>query len=277
MEDRRTDRIKVTQEMIEDYIRSLKEKGLCEASIQNYGLTLKSLCQYLSDPGEICSETVSEWAEDMDRRGYGARTINARISVLNSFLLYLGKREWQLRDFQRHPEGIQPELSRTEYRRLLSTAKLLEKERAYLLIKTLGGAGVRMQELSQITVEAVREGTIPVTCHNQKRNLYLPAVLQKELLDYAGRNGRKSGPLFVTQEGTPMSRSSVYHAINDISRDAKVPEEKANPRCLWKMYQSTYEGIRFHMAKIAEETYERMIEEEQLTLGWEEQPDLYEG
>lgn len=274
MENRRDDGIRLGPEVIGDYLQSLEEKGLCEASIQNYGLSLKSLYQYLPEPKVIGGATAAEWAEDMEQKGYGARTINARISALNSFLLYRGKREWQLYDFHRQPEGVPPQLSRAEYRRLLGAAKHLEKERTYLLIKTLGGAGVRMQELSQITVEAVREGTVLLVCHNQERRLYMPEGLRKELLEYAGRNGRKSGPLFVTQEGAPLSRSSVYHAINDISRAAQVPEEKANPRCLWKMYQSTYEGIRFHIARIAEETYERMIEEEQLVLGWDEE-DAY--
>ncbi len=67
-----------------------------------------------------------------------------------------------------------------------------------------------------------------------------------------------------------MSRTAVYHCINNISREARVPEEKVNPRCLWKMYQNTYEEIQVHIARIAEQSYERMVEEEQLILGWEE-------
>ncbi len=70
--------------------------------------------------------------------------------MLNSFLLYMGKKEWQSSDFCRGLNDIQPELSRTEYKRLLQAAKLLGKERTYLLIKTMGGAGVRVQELLQI-------------------------------------------------------------------------------------------------------------------------------
>ena len=70
--------------------------------------------------------------------------------MLDSFLLYMGKKEWQSSDFCRGLNDIQPELSRTEYKRLLQAAKLLGKERTYLLIKTMGGAGVRVQELLQI-------------------------------------------------------------------------------------------------------------------------------
>lgn len=276
LQEKTTETIRLTEEEIEEYIQSLNQKGLCEASIQNYRATLRKLGSYLQEDKQIGRMTAARWARHLEEEGYEARTINARISVLNSFLMHAGKREWQLCGFQRQPKDVQPELSREEYRRLLSTARLLGKERVYLLIKTLGGAGVRMQELSQVTVEAVQKGVIRVSCHNQKRNLYMPAVLQKELLDFAKREGIRKGPLFVTRKGGPLSRSSVYHSVNGISKDAKVPEEKVNPRCLWKMYQNTYAGIQFHYARIAEQSYERMLMEEQLVLGWEEEQMPYD-
>ena len=72
---------------------------------------------------------------------------------------YLGHREWQMGDFHRDKGNIQPELSRTEYLRLLSAAKHLGKEKAYLLIKTLGGAGMRVQELPQLTLIVILRAT----------------------------------------------------------------------------------------------------------------------
>ncbi len=269
MSYKETDVIRLTPEEIEGYIRSLDEKRLQAASIQNYRAILKSLYLYLPEDKLMSRRTPGEWVRYLNESGYGARTVNARISVLNSFLRYMGKREWQSEEYRRQPDDVQPELSRAEYRRLLKTAKKLCREREYLLIKTLGGAGVRVQELPQITVEAVKEEVIPVSCHNLRRNLRLPPALKKELLDYAGREGRPRGPVFATPEGSPLSRYSVYHGINSIGREAKISEEKANPRCLWKMYQNTYERIQFHIAEIVEQAYERMIEEEQFLLGWE--------
>ena len=269
LKDKETDGIRLTQEEIEAYARSLDERGLQAVSIQNYRAILKSLYLYLPEDKRICQKTPAEWVDYLKRQGYGVRTVNARISVLNSFLQYMGKREWQSREYQRQPEDIQPELSRAEYRLLLKKAKELGRERDYLLIKTMGGAGVRVQELSQMTVEAVREGTLLLSCHNQRRMLHLPAALQKELLAYAGRERRPAGPVFADTKGAPLSRYSVHHGINRIGREAGVSEEKTNPRCLWRMYQRTYEGIQVCIEKIAEQAYGRMIEEEQLILGWE--------
>lgn len=45
-----------------------------------------------------------------------------------------------------------------EYLRLLQAARILEKERTYLLVKIFALAGIRVGELPQVTVERVRAG-----------------------------------------------------------------------------------------------------------------------
>lgn len=96
--------------------------------------------------------------------------MNTRISVWNSFLRYLGRREWQIVDFEREVVKVQPRLSRTEYLRLLSAAKQLDKEKTYLLIKTLGGAGMRIQELPQLTLGFTCAQRSFRNCVNWERN-----------------------------------------------------------------------------------------------------------
>ena len=61
-----------------------------------------------------------------------------------------------------------PELSRREYLRLLKTARIMKRERTYFLIKTICSTGVRVQQLPQVTVEAVEAGTAVVTGQLQK-------------------------------------------------------------------------------------------------------------
>ncbi len=260
--------IRLTPEVIGRFLENLSEKGRSPASLQNYRTILMGLYAYLPEDKILSGNILAKWRKSLEEQGYYARTINTRISVLNSFLQYLNHREWQQDDFYRQLADDQPELTRKEYLRLLQAAKLLEKERVYLLIKTLGGAGVRIQELHQLTVEAVREGSVRLSCHHCERVLKLPEALRKELLDYAGREGIYKGPVFVTRDGMPLARSSVWRYVNSVSRDAQVPEEKANPRCLWKMYKSTCDSIRADIDRLAAQAYERMMEEEQLLAGW---------
>ena len=114
-----------------------------------------------------------------------------------------------------------------------------------------------------VTAEAVRTGAI------SELDIRFPAFLRGELLDYCRRNGVEHGPVFVTRNGRPMYRTAVFDAIQRLSRDACVPEEKCNPRCLRKLYRSTQESIQASFALLMEQAHERLLETEQLTTGWE--------
>ena len=260
----------ITEGKIEDFLDHLARKGRGESSLQSYRRILMGLYRYLPGDKSIGEATGPLWKRHLEEQGSSPATVNSHLSVWNSFLQYLGRRQWQMEDFNRETERIQPELSRREYLRLLSAAKQLGKEKSYLLIKTLGGAGMRIQELPQLTVEALETGVVELEYHNsrQRRMLHLPEGLRAELRDYVRREGKESGPVFATQEGEPMARTSVNYFISVVSRDARVSEEKATPRCLWKMYQETCREIRSNVAVLIEQSYQRMLEEEQLVMGW---------
>lgn len=261
---------KISPETIEAFLADQKEKGRKASSLQNYRRTLLELYRYLPEDKCIREQTGSEWKVCLEKQGLQPATVNTRISIWNSFLRYLGRREWQMEDFEREKVKVQPRLSRTEYLRLLSAAKLLEKEKTYLLIKTLGGAGMRIQELPQLTVEAVTKGKVELEASvtGRKRVLRLPVGLREELLDYTHREGIKCGPVFGTAEGVPMARSNVNYFVGLVSRDARVDEEKVTPSCLWKMYRETCEEIQANVAVLIEQTYQNILEEEQRITGW---------
>ena len=164
----------------------------------------------------------------------------------------------------------QPELSRAEYLHLLQTAKMLGKEKVYLLIKVFASTGLFAQELPEVTVEAVHDGKIVCAQNKQKRIVTVPSCLQRELLDYAQKNGILSGPVFQTRDGRPMHRTYVTAAIRNLCEEAKVPGEKGNPKSLRKLYLSTRSGIESNIALLVEQAMERMIEQEQFSVGWEE-------
>ncbi len=260
----------LTQERIESYLSYLSGKGRSRSSLESYRRILLGLYEYLPEEKFIGNRTGPEWKAYLKEQGFSSATVDNRMSAWNSFMQYLGRREWQMEDFCREKGNVQPELSRTEYLRLLSAAKHLGKEKAYLLIKTLGGAGMRIQEIPQLTVEAVEKGAVELQYHNskQKRRLHIPEGLQKELLDYAKREGIFQGAVFRSADGEAMGRSSINYYINSVCRDARVDESKANPRCLWKMYQNTCTRIKDSISILIDQAYQKIVEEEQLSVGW---------
>ena len=123
-----------------------------------------------------------------------------------------------------------------------------------------------LKELPQLTAEAVRNGEV----HLSGDVLHIPKCLRQELLSYISRAGILSGPLFVTRSGTPIRRTSVTAYIQRLAHDACVPVEKCTPRCLRKLYLTTRENIRSSLDLLMEQTYDRMLETEQMTIGWKD-------
>lgn len=147
------------------------------------------------------------------------------MSAANSFLEWLGCREFQLTGRLSCGRDAQLELTRSEYLRLLSTARALRQERVYLLIKLFTSTGLPVHELEQVTVEAAGEGVLLLPGEAMPQRL--PDCLRRELLDYARRRGISSGPIFVTRTGRPCGRAGVSVSIRRLCRDAQVPRKRA--------------------------------------------------
>lgn len=260
---------KVSPEIIEAFLEEQARKGRKASSLENYRRILLELHRYLPEDKRIVEKTGPEWKRSLEGQGLQPATVNTRISVWNSFLRYLGRREWQMADFEREKKS-RPRLSRTEYLRLLSAAKQSGKEKTYLLIKVLGGAGMRIQELPQLTAQAVRQGEVELKTSGavKQRVLHLPAGLREELLDYMQREGIRRGPVFGTAEGCPMARSNVNYFVGLVSKDARVDDEKVTPSCLWNMYRETCQEIQENVTALVEQTYQNMLAEEQRVTGW---------
>lgn len=221
------------------------------------------------DDKSIRRDTLPWWREKLAEEGCSAAGINQFVIVVNGDLGYMGARELQVTDRLESAEEPQLELTRHEYLRLLSVARTLEREQTYLLVKVFGNSDLPVQELSRLTVEAARAGMISISRRCSKEIIRLPNSVCRELLDYAERQGISTGPIFVTRAGKLIDRTYAAQSIRRLCPAAQVPEEKGSPRCLRKMYQATREGIERNVALLVERAQDRLLEEEQLTVGWE--------
>lgn len=262
--------VPVTRQQIAEYLESLRAQGRVEESVKKYGRDLAMLYDFLTDGKEIDRTTLARWREELLARGYAPRTVNAAISEANSFLGWLGRREYQLPRQLEIAGGAQPVLTRAEYLRLLSTAREMGKERTYLMVKVFAVTGIGVQELPRLTVEAVREGRLEVNSGGRRQFISIPASLRDDLTRYIHRTGLTGGPVFVSRNGKEIWRTTVTGEIQGIAHNAGVPPEKCNPRCLRKLYLTTMAGIEASVHPLVEQTYERLLEQEQLTVGWGE-------
>ena len=258
----------ITPELIQAFLEEMEEKGLRAGTVGTYRAKLESLYHVLPQSKQIVPDTLAKWKEHLLEEGYAPRTVNLAISTANNFLSWLGRRDLQLTSSMDLPDDALPELTRKEYLRLLQTARNLEDERGYLLVKVFATTGLNVQDLSKLTVESVREGRLAVSPNRCKRLVRLPDCLQAELSHYIQHNQIAGGPVFRTRGGTPLSRSVVTKYIRDLCHDARVDENKGNPRCLRKLYLETLAGIEVNISLLIEQAHDRLLETEQLTIGW---------
>lgn len=257
-------------EQADDYLEHLQKRGRTPETIRTYRRNLLLLFETLPKSGRLDHRALARWRDAMLEQGYTPRTVNVRLASANGFLDYLGLRDYQL-PMQLKPaeDEIQPELTRNEYLRLLSAARALGKERTYFLVKVFAVLGLSVHDLPNLTVKAVEAGTLMATANRSHQIIRIPNSLQAELRDYLQREGIQSGPVFRTRNGKTVNRTAVTGCIQQLARDARVAPEKCNPRCLRKLCQSTRESVQQNISLLVEQALDRLLEQEQLTIGWE--------
>ncbi len=265
-----TEGVVIREEDIQRFLADYEKSNRTVGTVQFYRRKLRRFYEDLPEDKTIRYGTLQNWRESLLQNGYTSGSVNAFLSAANSFLDYVGHREYQLAGQLKEEKPPMPELSRAEYLHLLQTAKVLNKEKVYLLIKLFASTGLYAQELPEVTVEAVRERKIICNQNKYKQIVTVPACLKKELLDFANKNDILSGPIFQTRDGRPMHRTYVSAVIRNLCKDAKVPSEKGNPKSLRKLYLSTRAGIESNISLLVEQAMERMMEQEQFSVGWNE-------
>ena len=258
----------ITLEEIEQFLTLYESLDRTEGTIKFYRRKLLRFYQDLPEDKRIRYGFLEKWREALLKE-YKPASVNAFLSAVNTFLDYIGHREYQLEGQLREEKPPQPELSRAEYLHLLHTAKALGNEKVYLLIKLFACTGLFAKELPNLTVEALREGKVLCYQNRVKQIVAIPACIQKELLSFTERNGIGSGPVFRTRSGRAINRTYVPILMKPVCEAARIPDGRANPQALRKLYLSTRAGIESNIALLVEQAMERMMEQEQLSIGWD--------
>ena len=258
----------ITLEKIEQFLIHYENLERSEGTIKFYRRKLLRFYQDLPEDKRIRYGFLEKWREALLKE-YKPASVNAFLSAVNAFLDYIGHREYQLVGQLREEKPPQLELSRAEYLHLLHTAKALGNEKVYLLIKLFACTGLFAKELPNLTVEALREGKVLCYQNRVKQIVTIPACIQKELLSFTERNGIASGPIFRTRSGRAINRTYVPILMKPVCEAARIPDGRANPQALRKLYLSTRAGIESNIALLVEQAMERMMEQEQLSIGWD--------
>ena len=149
------DGLVVTQKDIEEYLN--QRSGLTENTRSTYRARLNQLYDLLPQDKTIHRGTIKSIGETLLQRRYSKQAVNIVLAAADGFVVWSGHPEFQAVARYAQDDLPQPELTRTEYQRLLMAAKRLNREREYLLIKTIVLTGSNLPELMALTAEDVKK------------------------------------------------------------------------------------------------------------------------
>ena len=200
----------LTKEIISDFINHLRLEEKSENTIKKYAREVKAFADSMGSTA-IKKEMVIEYKQKLINDGYAVSSINSMVAAINSLLDYLGWADYKVKSIKTQRKIYCPEnkeLTKAEYLRLLNAAEQNHNNRLYLILQTICGTGIRVSEPQFITVEALKNGQIEVSCKGKNRVIFIVKKLKKILLRYAKEKHIKAGSIFITKSGKPVNRTN---------------------------------------------------------------------
>lgn len=254
---------------VNSFRRSLVERESAAATVEKYLREVRRFVAYLgseecgrevalldgvvaagcekpaaSTPKSLTKLQVIAYKERL-KQTFMPSTVNVAIVAINAFLKFLGAEALcvkRVRVQQSHVRRPEDDLDLGDYHKLCAAAKRSRDCRALLVVETICSTGIRVSELSSITVEAARLGVAQTTNKGKARAVALPSRLRAKLLKYAREQGIAEGPVLLSKRGRPLDRTTVWRILKRLASLAGVQEGKAYPHNLRHLFATAFYG-----------------------------------
>lgn len=244
----------ISENDIEEFLRYLVMEERAEMTIEKYVRDVRRFTEWCNGR-KIEKKLVMEWKENLIEHGYCPTTINSMLASVHGYFRFAGIGGCNVKflKIQRRIFRDQNrELNKDEYRKLIMTARSEGKERLAMLIETIGATGVRVSEVKYITVEAVRMGRAEIALKGKIRTILIPGKLARKLGTYAKKEKITSGEIFVTRNGTGMSRKQIWAEMKEICGYAGVESTKVFPHNLRHLFAITFYKASRDIVRLAD-------------------------
>ena len=240
-------------QLVEEFKQYLVLEEKSKATIDKYMRDIVKFLDYMkNDP--MTKERIIHYKESL-QKNYSARSVNTMLAALNSFFRWLDHPEFLVKQLKIQQQAFcmeEKELSRQEYFRLVKAARRSGNSRLEMILQTICCTGIRVSELSFITVKAVRQGFAEICCKGKNRRIMIPGDLRKKLLLYIQKKAIKDGMVFITRGGIMVDRSNIWREMKSIAKEAGVLADKIFPHNLRHLFARCFYEIDKDIAKLAD-------------------------
>ena len=239
---------------LELFARKLREDERSAGTIENYLRHIRAFAAWVQGR-PVTKELAAEWKEHLVSSDYCPGTINTMLVSLNRFFGFLGWNDCQVKTLRIQRRLFREdckELTREEYQRLIAAAQSTGRERLMLLMETICSTGIRVSEVKYITVEALKLGKAEISLKGKIRTILLPNKLCRKLLKYAKKQRTASGEVFLTRNGTGLSRKQIWAEMKSVCEKARVAASKVFPHNLRHLFARTFYKVCRDVARLAD-------------------------
>lgn len=238
-------------DQFEDYLRHDERE---ESTIEAYLRSLTRFAEW-ADGRAVTKELAMEWKTALSEAGYRPISVNAMLAAVNKFFTCMGREDCKVKYLKLQRQMFrksEKDLSKEEYHRLVQAAHEKGDLRMELILETICATGIRVGELKYITVEAVRAGVAEIALKGKIRTILLPHRLCRKLQKYAKQQKIASGKLFLTQDGLPVSRQSIWTRMKALCEAAGVERSKVFPHNLRSLFARSFYGSCHDVVRLAD-------------------------
>ncbi len=211
-------------------------------TVENYTRHLRRLAVFLH--GEpLSKDALLNWKNTLQEQGFRPSTVNAMIVSVNTYLRWAGLEGYRLKTLRVQRQMFRAEaraLSRADYDRLVERARQTDRHRLALVMETICATGIRVSELPYITLEAAQKSRADIRLKGKIRTILLPEKLCRKLKKYAQKQKIVSGEIFLTRNGTRLSRKQIWAEMKRLSGDTKIAAGKVFPHNLRRLFARTF-------------------------------------
>ncbi len=218
-----------TTELIR-YRRSLKRKNYSAHTVKTYVNILDQFMRWLSVPlSEVTRKEIGLYVDHLLRKRRTPKTITCHLQTIRLFFDYLVNEEKRervnpvTRISLRLPKPLPRHLKDDQVTKLFAVITDL-RDRAMFMVMLR--CGLRVEEVAQLTVDAVEYGRRQIFVSNGKgakdRVVYMSEDARSALLAYLEKRSSKAKALFLVQKrpmkGKPLSVRGIQKRIEYYAR-----------------------------------------------------------
>jgi len=230
--------LKLAQKQFIDF---LKTQGRASATIVAYGNDIEQFVKYLTEEKKITQitsvlpEHIEDFKKYLAEKKYLAKSISRKLNSIKTFFRFLISKKLIKNDPANsvsHPrwEVAPPRiLSKIEYRALRDCAR--DDPRSVAIIETLLQTGMKVGELSRLTIDDITDREIKITPYesNSGRTVPLNSAAKKAIqrwLDFRPKTNNKT--LFITKNGKPLPIRNIRTLFNRLFKKAGIENATIN-------------------------------------------------